>query len=82
MSMTLNFEPHSWYKGCAIEKSHHPMSTVRPVKWTAYFEDGIRTYSVTVFEADTLAELKQRITKFLDRINQIDAYNRIRLESK
>lgn len=60
MSMHLEFEPHSWYRGAAIEKTAHKSGWF----WTAYIEDGMRTYSIIEVTASTLKELKQKITKY------------------
>lgn len=59
MSMYLEFEPHSWYKGWAIRKNI--VGDMHPLKWTAVTDDGIRTYAIQSISARTLKELKAKI---------------------
>lgn len=63
MSLWLNFEPHSWYKGFAIEPPENHNDTENYFKWNAYTDDG-NTYRIVKFGADTLKELKQKITEY------------------
>lgn len=64
MSMHLEFEPHSWYMGAAIE---HRVSFPRKIAWVAYIEDGMITYSVINITASTLKQLKQKIKEYRNR---------------
>lgn len=64
MSLHLEFTPHSWYKGAAIE--YRP-SFPRAIAWTAYIEDGMYTYSVIELCAGTLKELKMKITNYRNK---------------
>jgi len=60
MSMYLEFEPHSWYKGYAIKKND--ISVEQPLKWTGLTDDGVKTYAIVSISARTLKELKNKIT--------------------
>lgn len=64
MSLYLEFEPHSWYKGFAIKKTDliAPEGSMQ-VYWEAYTDNG-NTYRVDSVEAETLKELKQKITEY------------------
>lgn len=76
MSMHLDFEPHSYYKGFAIKKTDiiaAPGS--RQVEWSGYTDNG-NSYRIDKLHADTLKELKQKITEYYNRIAERDAYNR------
>ena len=76
MSLHLDFEPHSWYKGFAIKRTDliaAPGSL--NVFWQGYIADG-NTYQVVELEAETLKELKQLITAYHQRQADRDAYNR------
>ncbi len=64
MSMQLDFTPHSWYMGAAIEKTGIHHNDIRDWPWNAYIEDGMITYSVIELHATTLAELKQKIKAY------------------
>lgn len=72
MSLSLDFNPHSWYMGAAIKKTEAPKavrgSNRRPTRhtWSAYLEDGMRGHVVD-FEADNLADLKQQIKGWTER---------------
>lgn len=81
MSLHLEFEPHSWYKGFAIKKDVHPHFSSM-IDWSAYYEDGMYTYSVIELYGDTLKELKQKITAYHKRLADRDAENRKRLGEK
>lgn len=70
MSLYLNFEPHSWYKGWAIRKEVEPgvenasgTGFVNVNQWSAYTDNG-DTYRVDELEAGTLRELKQAIKEY------------------
>jgi hypothetical protein len=68
MSLYINFEPHSWYKGFAIqkrtlEKDVNANTPINYYLWQAYTDDG-NTYSVVNKHARTLKELKQLITQY------------------
>lgn len=74
MSMYLEFDPHSWYMGAAIRdnsqtdrKDGNSWTHIQPQRWTAYIEDGIRTYSVVELHAHTLSELKQKIKEYRNK---------------
>ena len=70
MSLSLNFEPHSWYKGFAIQdnsnrhlpKIYQPSTEGLP-SWYAVTANGMTGY-LDEFEAGTLKELKQLITEY------------------
>lgn len=74
MSMKLDFEPHSWYMGAAIEH------VKRDHEWYAYYEDGMVTYSVITFRDTTLAGVKQQVKRFVALRNERDAANRAMLD--
>lgn len=61
MSMYLEFEPHSWYKGFAIKHEKRAYEVFD--KWVAYAEDGMH-YSIIELHNKTLRELKQQITQY------------------
>lgn len=73
MSLHLEFEPHSWYKEFAIKdnraQGHDQRKLERPLKndegfrWSAYTANGMTGYIVER-HADTLAQLKELITKY------------------
>lgn len=68
MSLHLEFEPHSWYKGFAIKKTithlHKQFEgAVYFYNWQAYTDNG-NTYQIDELEASTLKELKQLITEY------------------
>ncbi len=63
MSMYLNFKPHSWYKGFAINKTPQMMRGGIANHWQAFTDNG-NTYRVDELEAGTLKELKQLISKY------------------
>lgn len=79
MSLHLDFEPHSWYKGFAIRKwdgdGYLPHFNANSYKWEAYTDNG-NTYRIGELSADTLKELKQKITAYHKAIAERDAYNR------
>lgn len=52
MSMTLEFEPHSWYMGWAVKKG--------AFIWRAYTDNG-NDYTIREAYGRTLKELKQNI---------------------
>lgn len=61
MSLYIEFEPHSFYKGFAIKKN--TVSELHPLKWTAVTDDG-NTYQIVSKSGRTLKELKQKITEY------------------
>jgi hypothetical protein len=73
MSLHLEFEPHSWYMGFAIQDTatdwrRQPDGSmlnpsINPLRWHAYTDNG-NTYFVDEVKAGTLAELKQEIRKY------------------
>jgi len=60
MSLTLDFEPHSWYKGFAIQ--HMPLNEYN---WYAYTDNGMTGF-IDEEHANTLKELKELITRYDD----------------
>jgi hypothetical protein len=64
MSLSLNFEPHSWYMGLAIQKAYDmgPENYGHAI-WYGYTDNG-NTYQVDELEADTLADLKKQIRAY------------------
>lgn len=71
MSLYINFEPHSWYKGFAIKNNkvsgyddfNLENKPIDGFKYSAYTDDG-NTYSIIERHADTLKELKQLISEY------------------
>ena len=68
MSLYINFEPHSWYKGFAIkhntEKDSSGFYIDEGAKWQAYTDDG-NTYRVVTIESDkSLVDLKSKIRDY------------------
>lgn len=80
MSMYLEFEPHSWYMGAAIRAPYLQGDTWAQIDWHGYLEDGMITYSVIEFKADTLRELKLQIKAWHAARNKRDAENRTQIE--
>ena len=66
MSLHINFEPHSWYKGFAIKKTPQMMAGGILNHWQAYTDDG-NTYRIIERESSTLEELKQKITEYRNK---------------
>lgn len=65
MSLYIEFEPHSWYKGFAIKKDnigHNYKGTLLNI-WLAVTANGMTGY-VDELTAPTLKDLKQRITDY------------------
>lgn len=73
MSLQLEFEPHSWYKGWAIKKKDDP--TGAEGKWDAVTYDSIRGRWL-YRQADTLKGLKLVITEQIEAQSERDKYNR------
>ncbi len=67
MSLYINFEPHSWYRGFAIKDDRHDITEQQP--WQAYGVNGMTGYIVTI-GGGTLAECKQRITDWHSKENE------------
>jgi hypothetical protein len=68
MSLCINFEPHSWYKGFAIqkrtlEKDVNANTPINYYLWQAYTDDG-NTYRVVKLSALELQGLKHLITEY------------------
>lgn len=64
MSLHLEFEPHSWYKGFAIKHNPHiTHNDITGYKWEAYTDDGMH-YTIVERYAMTLTELKKQITQY------------------
>lgn len=63
MSMRLEFEPHSWYMGAAIQKKNVHRNDITDYPWTAYIENG-NFYVIDEIYAATLTELKERIRAY------------------
>lgn len=61
MSLSLNFDPHSWYMGFAIQLDEYESHS--PNKWWGYVDNGITGYIVEL-NARTLKELKQLIKQY------------------
>lgn len=74
MSMYLEFEPHSWYKGFAIrdnytsgyDNTNLENNLENGYRYTAYTDDG-NTYRIIERNADTLKQLKQQITDYRNK---------------
>ena len=85
MSLYLEFEPHSWFKGFAIQHNRtqghdnnyleRNMSDSEGYAWSAYTDNGMTGY-INERHANTLKELKNNITAYHARIAERDAYNR------
>lgn len=62
MSMSLEFEPHSWYMGFAIKKSPLKKLALYPqaFEYTAYTDEG-NTYQIIELKEYTLTDLKAEI---------------------
>lgn len=67
MSMRLEFEPHSWYKGFAIQdnreltlETEHGLS---PYQWIAYTDNG-NTYQIDTLKSQTLKDLRILINDY------------------
>lgn len=71
MSLQLNFEPHSWYKGFAIQKRYEgaPFTPHHGPKWVSYYADGM-TYRVVELHSETLKDLKAQITTWRNEYNK------------
>lgn len=65
MSLHLEFEPHSWYKGFAIvdNRTSEWAKQGKEDNWEAYTENGMTGHLDTVGGA-TLKELKELITRY------------------
>lgn len=67
MSLYINFEPHSWYRGFAIKEratdNKGVAQDMREYTWQAVTDNG-NTYRIDEINAYTLKELKQRITNY------------------
>ena len=57
MSLSLDFEPHSWYMGFAIQRRHE---AGQKYNWLAYTDNG-NTYGVETVAGHTLAQLHSAI---------------------
>lgn len=76
MSLHLEFEPHSWYMGFAIQDylgQDHPRlknpntGEAISMRWRAYTDNG-NTYRVDELEADTLKNLKRQIKEYRGKL--------------
>jgi hypothetical protein len=68
MSLAVHFEPHSWYRGFAIQRNNQNIPeniavSINRYEWTAVTDNG-NTYQVDTIEADTLKELKEKIAAY------------------
>lgn len=66
MSLLLEFEPHSWFMDFAIKDNRwETRATYKKhfATWEAFTESG-NTYRADHLEADTLADLKQKIAAY------------------
>jgi len=61
MSLTLDFEPHSYYRGFAIKRVD--TITGHKVGYEAYIDNG-DTYRVDMVEAFTLKRLREHIRAY------------------
>ena len=77
MSLHLEFEPHSWYMGFAIKDNRKSewAQEDKEDKWEAYTANGNTGYIDTQGGA-TLAELRQQIRNYRNRINERNTFNR------
>lgn len=74
MSLYIEFEPHSWYKGFAIrdnkasgyDSANLENKLENGYRYTAYTDDGM-TYRIVEKQADTLKQLKQQITDYRNK---------------
>lgn len=72
MSMYLEFEPHSWYMGAAIQKlevANEITGGVAGGIWCGYYLNGMTGYIVD-FSSLTLKELKQQIKEYVNKENE------------
>jgi len=68
MSLSINFEPHSWYMGFAISPTDELVASNLPLpverkRWQAYTDNG-NTYNVDLVEGSSLSELKSNIRTY------------------
>lgn len=63
MSLQLEFEPHSWYKGFAVKLNQHT-SREENWKWYAVAVNGLTGFLVE-FEDSTLRGLTDQINTYL-----------------
>lgn len=64
MSLYIEFELHSWYKGFAIKRNDSYWANIgKEDKWEAYTDNG-NTYSIDTVGGSTLKELKKQITEY------------------
>lgn len=68
MSLHIEFEPHSYYMGFAIQ--HNPEEKLitqngysNNYKWQAYTDDGMY-YTIVHLKSDSLAELHEKIKDY------------------
>lgn len=72
MSLYINFEPHSWYRGFAIRDCRHELieeTGKLAGVWNGITDDG-NTYRIVDLEARTLKELKQLITEYRSKYDR------------
>lgn len=61
MSMTVNFEPHSWYRGHAIKHNENVHTNdITQYRWESVYYDGVRGRWIEHC-AMTIKELKRKI---------------------
>lgn len=76
MSLHLEFEPHSWYKGFAIKpRQRFCLNKKVWYQWEAVGLNGNTGYIVHL-HASTLASIKNSITAYNNGVAERDAYNR------
>lgn len=81
MSLHLEFEPHTYYKGFAIydNRDFHIQAEVggapSPFKWHAFTDNGM-TYRIDELASHSLKDLKTLINDYHIRQAERDAYNR------
>ena len=70
MSLQLDFEPHSWYYGAAIQKLEvpytHKGTTTMGHTWRAYYLNGDTGYIVD-FESDSLLDIMKQVKVYVTR---------------
>lgn len=63
MSLHLDFTPHSWYMGFAIQKTNIAKNDIRNYPFNAYIDDG-NTYRVDEVHGHTMTEIKAAIREY------------------
>lgn len=63
MSMHLEFEPHAWYMGFAIQKTGIDKNDITDYPFNAYIDNG-NTYMIDEVHGATLAEVKENVREY------------------